>query len=204
MVLFLRKLLSHFTCCVQLNNIMNECTHSWVSLPGFRFWLCHCYMILDVFVQSLSRVWLFATPRTAVHQGLLYFTVSWRLLKLMFIEWVMPSNHLILCRPLLLLPLIFPSRVFSSESALCIRWPKYWSFSISPSHEYSGLTCFRMNWLDLLRLLLFWLPAQLIGSQLSENEGNRQRWQGEPHHQFPRCPTPSASFQGRLGFVKFS
>ena len=151
MVLFLRKLLSHFTCCVQLNNIMNECTHSWVSLPGFRFWLCHCYMILDVFVQSLSRVRLFATPRTAVHQGLLYFTVSWRLLKLMFIEWVMPSNHLILCRPLLLLPLIFPSRVFSSESALCIRWPKYWifSFSISSSNEYSGVISFRIDWFDL-------------------------------------------------------
>ena len=152
MVLFLRKLLSHFTCCVQLNNIMNECTHSWVSLPGFRFWLCHCYMILDVFVQSLSRVRLFATPRTAVHQGLLYFTVSWRLLKLMFIEWVMPSNHLILCRPLLSLSIFTSIMVFSNESALHIRWPKYWSFSfsINPSNEHPGLISFRMDWLKLL------------------------------------------------------
>ena len=153
MVLFLRKLLSHFTCCVQLNNIMNECTRSRVSLPGFRFWLYHCYMTLDVvFVQSQSWVWLFATPRTAVHQGLLYFTISWRLLKLMFTEWVMPSNHLILCRPFLLLPSIFPRiRVFSNESALCIRWPKYWifSFSISSSDEYSGMISFRIDWFDL-------------------------------------------------------
>ena len=155
--------------------------------------------------NSLSYVWLFVTPWAAACQAFLSFTIFRSLLKLMSTDLVMPSNHLILRHPLLLLPSIFPStRVFSSESALCIRWPKYWSFSISPSHEYSGLTCFRMNWLDLLRLLLFWLPAQLIGSQLSENEGNRQRWQGEPHHQFPRCRTPSASFQGRLGFVKFS
>ena len=103
-------------------------------------------------VQSLSRVQLFETPWTAARQDSLSITNSWRLLKLMSIESVIPSNHLILCRPLLLLPSIFPSiRVFSSESVLCIRWPKYWSFScnISPSNEYSGLISFRMDWLDL-------------------------------------------------------
>ena len=93
------------------------------------------------------------TPWTAACQASLSMTNSWSLLKLMSIESVMPSNHLILCRPLLLLPLIFPTiRVFSNESVLRIRWPKYWSFSfnISPSNEYSGLISFRMDWLDLL------------------------------------------------------
>ena len=95
----------------------------------------------DIVVQSFSRVQIFAIPRTQ------------SLFRLMSIESVMPSNHLILCCPLLLLPSIFPSiRVFSSESALCIRWPKYWSFSfsISPSNEYSRLISFRTDWLDLL------------------------------------------------------
>ena len=94
-----------------------------------------------------------ATPRTAAHQASLSITNSWSLLKLMSMESVMPSNRLILCCPLLLLPSIFPSiRVFSNESVLHIRWPKYWSFSfsISPSNEYSGLISFRMDWLDLL------------------------------------------------------
>ena len=93
------------------------------------------------------------TPWTAAHQASLSFTISQSLLKLMPIESVMPSKNLILCRPLLLLPSIFPSiRVFSNESVLCIRWPKYWSFSfsISPSNEYSGLMSFRMDWFDLL------------------------------------------------------
>ena len=93
------------------------------------------------------------TPWTAACQASLLVTNSWSLLKLMFIESVMPSNHLILCRPLLFPPLIFPSiRVFSNETALRIRWPKYWSFSfnISPYNEYSGLISFRINWLDLL------------------------------------------------------
>ena len=106
-------------------------------------------------VQSLSRVRLFATPWTKAHQASLSITNSWSLSKLMSIDSVMPSNHLILCRPLLLLPSIFPSiRVFSSESALCIRWPKYWSFSfsISPSNEHPGLISFRMNWLNLLEV----------------------------------------------------
>ena len=104
-------------------------------------------------VQSLSRVRLFATPWTAARQASLSITNSQSLRKLMSIASVMPSNHLILCRPLLLLPLIFPSiRVFSNESVLCIRWPKYWSFSfrINPSNQYSGLVSFRMDWLDLL------------------------------------------------------
>ena len=104
-------------------------------------------------VQSLSRVRLFATPWTTARQASLSITNSQSLLKLMFTESVKPSNHLILCHPLLLLPSVFPSiRVFSKESVLCIRWPKYWSssFSISPSSEYSGLIYFRMDWLDLL------------------------------------------------------
>ena len=103
-------------------------------------------------LQSLSRVWLFVTPWTAACQASLTITNSRSLPKLMSIESVMPSNHLILCRPLLL-PSIFPSiRVFSNESALHIRWQKYWSFSfsISLSNEYSGLISFRMDWLDLL------------------------------------------------------
>ena len=104
-------------------------------------------------VQSLSRSQLFATPWTAARQPSLSITNSQSLLKLMSVESVMPSDHLILCRPRLLLPSIFPSiRVFSSESALLIRWPKYWNFSfnISPSNEHPGLISFRMDWLDLL------------------------------------------------------
>ena len=104
-------------------------------------------------VQSLSCVWFFVTPWTAARQASLFITNSLSLLKLVSIEWVMPSNHLILCCPLLLLPSIFSNiRVFASELVLCISWPKYWSFrfSISPSNEYSGLTSFRMDSLDLL------------------------------------------------------
>ena len=104
-------------------------------------------------VQSLSRVWLFVTPWTAARQASLSVTNSRSLPKLMSIELMMPYNHRILCPPLLLLPSIFPNiRVFSNESALHIRWPKYWSFSfnISPSNEHPGLISFRMDWLDLL------------------------------------------------------
>ena len=100
---------------------------------------------------SLSHSQLFVTPRTAACQASLSFTVSRSLLKFMPIELMMLSNHLILCRPLLLLPSIFPSiRIFSNESVLCIRWPKYWSFSISPSDEYSGLISFGIDWFDFL------------------------------------------------------
>ena len=102
-------------------------------------------------VQSLSCVQLFATSRTAPLQATLSITNSQSLLTLMSIKLVMPSNHIILCHPLLLLPSIFPSiRVLSSESVLHIRWPKYWSFSINPANEYSGLISFRIDWFDLL------------------------------------------------------
>ena len=106
------------------------------------FFCCYC---------SLSRILLFVTPWTTAHQASLSTTHSLSLLKLMSIELMMPSNHLIFCHPFLLLPSIFPSiRVFSNESVLCIRWLKYWSFSISPSNEYSGLISFRIDWFDLL------------------------------------------------------
>ena len=115
---------------------------------------CVSYMCVYISsVQSLSHVRLFATPWTITHQASLSITNSQSLLKLMSIKLVMPSSHLILCHPLLFLSLIFPSiSVFSNESVLCIRWPKYQSFSfgISPSNEYSGLISFRMDWLDLL------------------------------------------------------
>ena len=114
-----------------------------------------CYRPNNTFssVQLLSCVRIFTTPWTAAHQASLSITNSWSLPKLMSMESVMPSNHLILCCPLLFLPSIFPSiRVFSDESALCIRWPKYWSFSfnISPSKKIPRLIFFRLDWLDLL------------------------------------------------------
>ena len=130
-----------------------------MSQEGLIF-LCYCsccavFKCQTAFssVQLLSHVWLFATPWTAAPQAFLSITNFRSLLKLMSIELVMPSNHLILCHPLLLLPSIFPSiRVFSNGSVLRIRWSKYWSFSfsISPSNEYSALISFRMDWLDLL------------------------------------------------------
>ena len=118
--------------------------------------LCILYSLGISSVQSISPVWLFATPLTAAWQASLSISKSHSrsLLKLMSIELVMPSNHLILCHPLLS-PSIFPSiRVFSNESVVLIRWPRYWSFSfnISPSSEYSGLISFRMDWLDLLEV----------------------------------------------------
>ena len=127
----------------------------WVFPIQFRYRTLVFYFILLCFssVQLLRRVWVFVTPWTAVCQSSLSITNSRSLLKFMSIELVMPSNHLLLCHPLLLLPSIFPSiRVFSKESVLCNRWPKYWSFSfsISPSNEHQGLISFRMDWLDLL------------------------------------------------------
>ena len=107
----------------------------------------------SVSVLLLTRVWLFVIPWTAAHQASLSIIKYRTLLKLMFTESVMLSNHIILCHPLFLPPSIFPSiRVFSNESALCVRWPKYWSFSfsISPPNEYSGLISFRMDWFNLL------------------------------------------------------
>ena len=113
---------------------------------------CFYFPLILVSVQSLSRVWLFVTAWTAACQASVFITYSQSWLKLMSIESEMPSSHLILCHPLLLLPAIFPSiRVFSNESVLHIRWPKYWSFSfnISTSSEYSGLISFRIDWFDL-------------------------------------------------------
>ena len=134
----------------------------WMHLFCLLHWqldslaLCHlgsplfCFFIV---VQLLSCVHFSMTPWTAAHQATLSFTISWSLLKLMSIESVMTLNHLILCRPLLLLPSVFPSiRVFSNELAFFVRWTKYWrfNFSISPSNEYSGLIFFRIDWFDLL------------------------------------------------------
>ena len=140
------------------------------------------WKVMDQFssVQSLSRVQLFTTPWTAAHQTSLSITNSWSLLKFMSIESVIPSNHLMLCHPLLLPPSIFPSiRIFSSESFICIRWPKYWSFSfsISPSNEYSGLISSRKDWLDLravqgtLKSLL--QKHQFFSAQLSLQSNSR-------------------------------
>ena len=123
----------------------------------FSFFFFDICMFVFSSVQSLSHVWLFATPWITACQASLSITNSWSSLRLMSIKSVMPSSHLILCRPLLLLPPIPPSiRVFSNELALCMRWPKYWSFSFSiiPSKEHPGLISFRMDWLDLLAVQL--------------------------------------------------
>ena len=124
-------------------------TGTLIHIPLYFLW----YFDYVVVVQPISHIWLFVTPRMAAHQACLSFTISQSLLKPMSIELVMPSSHLILCHSLLLLPSISPSiRIFSTELILCIRWSKYWgfSFSISPSNEYSGLISFRMDWFDLL------------------------------------------------------
>ena len=125
--------------------------HFLLFFPPYKPWIPSLSKFSSV--QLLSRVRLFATSWTAAHQASLSITNSWSLLKLMSIESVKPSNHLILCHPLLLPPSIFPrSRVTSNESVLLIRWPNYWSltFSISPSNEYSGLIFSRVDWFDLL------------------------------------------------------
>ena len=135
----------HIACSILF---YEECRKLWSDL---RFHTL--YSVQFSSIQLLSGVWLLTTPGAAAHQASLAFTNYRSLLRLMSTESVMPSNHLILCLPLLLLPSIFPSiRVFSNESALRIRWPKYWSFSfsISPSNEHPGLISFRMDWLDLL------------------------------------------------------
>ena len=119
------------------------------SFPFYGWVIFHC-IYCSSFTQSCP---IFATPWTAAHQASLSFTISQSLLKLMSIKSVMPSNYLVLCPPLLLLPSIFPSiRVFSIESAIHIRWPKYLSFSISPSNKYPGLISFRIDWFDLLTI----------------------------------------------------
>ena len=143
-------------------------------------WISSMCIYMFSSVQSLSHVQLFVIPWTAARQASLSITNSQSLLKLMSIESVMPSNHLILCHLLLFPPSIFPSiRVFSNEPVLRIRWPKYWSFSlsISPSNEYSGLISFRMDWLDLLAVRgtlkiyvipLFWISFLFTPPQSTE------------------------------------
>ena len=131
------------------------------------------FKIMSNAVQSLSRVWLLMTPWTAAHQASLSITNSWSLVKLMSIKLVMPSNHLILCRPLLLLPSVFPSiGVFPNKSALRIRWPKYWSFSFSicPSNEYSGLIFFMIDRFDPLA----------VGTQYETNRADAQFTRHKP------------------------
>ena len=139
------KLLNHLSAVFMLYCFQSHTT--------FTLQLLYIASVQFNSVQSLSRVWLLATPWTAAHQASLSITNSWSSLKLMSIESVMPSSHLILCHPLLLLPPVPPSiRVFSNESTLCMRWPNYWSFSfsINPSNEHPGLISFRMDWMDLL------------------------------------------------------
>ena len=134
-------IISFTECCSVFRSSFYSCTTSIPSLLQFNS------------VQSLSHLWLFSTPWITARQASLSVTNSWSLLKLMSIESVMPSSHLIFCRSLLLLPSTFPSiRVFYNESTLRIRWPKYWSFSfnIRPSNEHPGLISFRMDWLSLL------------------------------------------------------
>ena len=132
---FVKDQLTIYTICVCIWALYSIC-------PFF----CQHYTVIVVVDQSLSHVQLLVTPWTAACQASLSLTNSWSLLKFMSNESVMPSNHPILCQPLLLLPSIFPCiRVFSNEPALCIRWPKYWSFSVSPSNEYSGLISFRID-----------------------------------------------------------
>ena len=139
---------------------------------------------LLVDVQSLTRVWLFMTPWTAARQASLSFTISWSLLKLMSIESVMPSKHLVLCCPLLLPPSIFSSiRVFSKESVLRIRWPMYWSFSfsISPPNDYSGLISFRINWFDLLAVQQYEKIPVIRGCK------SKPKWDITSHHLGDYC-----------------
>ena len=157
--------------------------------PSFPdFFREHLHMFSSV--QGLSRIWLFVTPWTAACQASLSITNSQSLLKLMSIESAMPTSHLILCHTLLLLPSIFPSiRVFSNESVLPIRWPKYWgfSFSISPSNEYSGLICFRIDWFDFLAVQ--WTLKSLLQHHSSKHQffGTRLSSQSNSHiHTWPQ------------------
>ena len=159
------------------------CSHQPLGFSQLAVPLSFDFLMI-ISVQSLSRVRLFATPWTTAHQASLSITSSWSLLKLMSIESVMPSNHLILCRPLLLLPSIFPSiTIFSNESVLHIRWPKDWSFSfsISPSNEYSGLIFFRMDWLALLVVQGPKKETRLYFKWCSVYQKEDRRWFGWLH-----------------------
>ena len=153
------------------------------------------YPFFVVLVQLLSNVQLFATPWTVAHQASLSFTISQSLLKLTSIESMMPSNHLILCRPLFLLLSIFPSiRVFSNESALGIRWPKYWSFSfsISPSSEYSGLVSFRIVSFHLLA------DQGTLKSLLQHESLQRRKLRLKKTERFAQYPTKDKQFKPRF------
>ena len=151
---FLHSLSSRIMCSGKKSTLLSvRCFFCFYSSFQRLGKFCYHRKVFPKVVQLLSRLRLFATPWTAACQATLSITNSQSLLNLMSIESVMPSNHFILCRRLLLLPSILPSiRVFSNESVLCIRWPKYWSFSfsISLSNEYSGLISFRIDWFDLL------------------------------------------------------
>ena len=143
--------------------------------------ICNFLSPLLFIVQLLSHVWLFATPWAAARQASLFFTISLRLLKLMSIDSVMPSNHLILCCPLFLLPSVFPSTgVFSSELALCTRWPNYWnfSFSINLSSEYSGLISFRIDLFD------FFAVQGTLKSPLQHSSWKHQFFGAQPSLRF--------------------
>ena len=152
----------------------------YVEVVTTLYWMSQDQAIISGFssVHSLSHVWLFVTTWTAALQASLSITNSWSLLRLMFIESVMPSNHLILCHPLFLPPSIFPSiGIFLNESILCIRWPKYWSFSFSISHpnEYSGLISFRMEALYSQQEQDWELTVTQIMNSLSPNSDLTQR-----------------------------
>ena len=136
----------------EYSRMIQLCMHIYIFFQAlFLYRLVIYFTCGSCFVCVLSHVWLFVTSWTAVHQAVLSFTISQSLLKFMSMEAVKPPNLLILCPPLLLLPSIFPRiSIFSNETALCIWWPNYWSFSISPSNEYSGLISFRIDWFDVL------------------------------------------------------
>ena len=156
-------------------------------------------------VQTLSCVWLFATPWTAAHQVSPSFTIFWSLLKLMFIESVMPSNHLILCHPFPLLPSPFPSiKVFSNESAFRIRWLKHWnfSFSISLSNEYSELISFRIDWFDLLAVHLS--LKSLLQHHSSKASILSSILYLSPHHKLGQVPLPAPANLVKEGKAHFS
>ena len=162
-----------------LISVINNC---FISLLTHLFSKC-------LVVQSLSRVQPFANPWTTAHQASLSFTISWSLLKLMSIESMMPSNCFILCYPLLLLPSTFPSiRVFSNESPPCIRWPKYWSFtfSISPSSEYSGLISFKIDWFDPMDYTVCQAPPSM-------RVFRKEYWSGLPFPPPGDLPNPSST-----------
>ena len=156
-------------------------------------------------VQTLSCVWLFATPWTAARQVSPSFTIFWSLLKLMFIESVMPSNHLILCHPFPLLPSPFPSiKVFSNESAFCIRWLKHWnfSFSISLSNEYSGLISFMIDWFDLLAV--HGILKSLLQHHSSKASILSSILYLSPHHKLGQVPLPAPANLVKEGKAHFS